>query len=248
LAPFYEAGASALEIFLALAPADAEVPEILFRAHELTRQRNPILPAAPRTTLIGGMATKALIGYAFSQDTDNCWGWGGVAVYDPVVGDDSHSTAVAQGKFLDWSGVQSAGTGSFFAVAEDQDASSSDMFYTIPFGNERAFSICVTHANLLIPEPDDGPWYCTETASTFFNTVNLRLTLWGFRKNGDSWSSDALFLTAYGKGARYRSSSNELRKYQLRVADISIESGICQEKFEVFTQGFEDDEIDDIEF
>lgn len=237
LGPFYEAGASELEIFLAFAPNGAEVPAALARAHAEARKRNPDIPAAPRTDLVDAGSTRALPNYAFTQDTSECWGWGDVppGSYHPIVGNESHDHANARTNFLDWTGITGFGTGLFTLAKSRQDAEFGPVDYWTPFGHERAFAICVTHAEV---QPDENPWLCGETYSEFYNTVNYRLRIWGQREYGNPWSSEQINLTAYGQGARYRSTSSELRKYRLAVDDISIKSSFCKEQFEVFGRNY----------
>ncbi len=219
LASFYEHGATALEIFLALAPAGSSVPEELYRAHENARRLDPGIPDKPRTIF-----NKAVTAYAFSQDTDECWQWGGgdTSDYAGAYGYPYHSNSSANYAFIDWSQIDDSSVTSTVSYLDEDTVPAYEISYATPFGIERAVAMCVTHAET----PDQ-----TSTCPSG-NTVNYRVRLKG-ESLTTSWYSDWEYLTAYGDGVRYRSSSSGRRKYTLEVFDISTKSIHCQEKFEV---------------
>lgn len=241
LSPFYEQGASALEIFLALAPEGTEVPDVLLRAHELARELDPGVPAEPRrfqTDLgkqgllsSGGGPDKAISYYTFDKDTNICWNWSGTTNYDPVVGNDAgHDSVDVWNAFRAWTGISwvvgETANGTFY----DEIAELSDQYYATPWGNERGFAMCVPYA---LVQPEESLFECTVPDGVFENTVFYRLYLHG-QDSGSSWFGGPVDLTGYGQGARYKSSSSAERKYTLEVRDYSKKSSICKERYEVF--------------
>ncbi len=120
----------------------------------------------------------------------------------------------------------------------EENAEQSDQSYATGFSHERAFAICVTHA---IVQPSESQFECEVSNGAYENTVDYRLRLYVESSNGDTWHSDGINLLGYGDGARYRSSSNAKRRYDLRVVDDSKKSLFCKERYDVFwrarTQG-----------
>lgn len=244
LAAFHEQGASALEIFLALAPAGTEVPEVLYRAHEMARELDPDVPAEPRRLLAelptgtagshgGGRAAEKLSYYTFQHDTNNCWGWGGVNSYNSLIGNEgSHSSSGMASNFRTWSGISwvlgQTSSNNYY----DESAELGDQYYPTAFGNERALAMCVPYA---LVQPDENPWACAVEGGVYENTVDYRVWLRG-ENASSSWSAGPIQLDAYGQGLRYRSSSSQERKYTLEVRDYSEDSSICFERYEVFTR------------
>ena len=236
LAPFYEQGASALEIYLALAGSDAEVHPSLYRAHEMARDLDPSVPSEPRNLSAGWWALqKSVSYYGFDQDTSNCWGWGGVASYNSNVGNEpgtfgGHDSSDAHDEFVIWTTIPGGTFNTSNATYFDEDAELSDQFYATPYGHERAVSMCVTHA---IVAPGESARDCRLRTSPYYNDVDYRVRLRGQQGNS-TWVSQSEYLEAYGEGVRYRSSSSAARKYTLEVVDISEKSIICKEQYEVF--------------
>lgn len=231
LGALYEQEATVLEIFLAIAPPDMAVPEILYTAHDLARLRNPRLPEQPRALANSFeelVAFKSIPYHTFAKDTSNCWEWGNVSSYDRVWGNDpsdfgGHESTQATAAFLTWSGIP----GGFMTTTQseyDEHAELTDQEYQTAWGHERAVAMCVTHAINL-----DPPF---TTSCGIDNTVNYRVTLIG--ENDDSnWGSEHIYVTGYGQGVRYRSSSLESRRYTLRVVDVSVKSIYCREHYQV---------------
>ncbi len=236
LTPFYEQGASALEIYLALAGSNAEVHPSLYRAHELARQLDPSVPSEPRNLSAGWWALqKSISYYGFDQDTDNCWGWGGVADYNDNIGNEpgtwnGHDSGDAHDEFVTWSTIPGGTINTSNAIYLEEDAENNDQTYPTPYGHERAVSMCVTHA---LVQPGESARDCVERTSAYYNDVDYRVRLRG-QQGSSTWTSQNEYLTAYGEGVRYRSSSSAARKYTLEVFDTSTESIICKEKYEVF--------------
>ena len=249
LAPYYEQEATPLEIYLALGKGGKEPPPFLVRAHEEARRINVAIPVEPRTlgTLVYKGGVQALGYYSFDQDTSNCWDWGNVDQYNTLVGNDpdsfgGHESGQAYQQFLNWAGI--AGTNGFNGswtsngIYFEENAEQSDQSYATGFSHERAFAICVTHA---IVQPSESQFECEVSNGAYENTVDYRLRLYVESSNGDTWHSDGINLLGYGDGARYRSSSNAKRRYDLRVVDDSKKSLFCKERYDVFwrarTQG-----------
>ncbi len=239
LAPFYEQGASALEIFLALAPKGSEVPAALHKAHEMARLSDPGLGEEPRRDLTasgpGSVAAKALSYYTFDHDTSNCWEWGGLMDYDDVEGNEpgtfnGHDSSDAYDEFRDWSGI--SGFGVSASAYYDEQAELGDQTYATPYGNDRALAICVTHA---IVQPGEDSFECSIENGTYENTVRYRIRLRG-QQGASTWATTWFYLEGYGEGSRYRSSSSADRKYTLDVHDLSRKSLTCKERYEVFTR------------
>ena len=220
LARFYERGATPLEIFLALAPPASKIPEQLYRAHEEARRHDPSIPAEPRMVF-----QKSVTGYPFSQDTNECWQWGGGDSSDfaGAYGYPPYSDILAYDNFITWSQIPDALGTSSAAYVDEDTIPVYEMSYSTPFGHERAVAMCVTHAET----PDQ---YSTCPSG---NTVNYRVRLKG-EDASSSWYSAWEYLTAYGEGVRYRSSSTGSKKYTLEVFDLSVKSIHCQEKFDVY--------------
>jgi len=229
LAPLYELGATPLEMFLAIAPEGAEPPAILFEAHERARATDPGVPAEPRdfTRLERGTFLKANLPYhTFAVETAHCKDWGNVSSFDPVLGNSSYTHNNAYQEFIDWSMIAGGLLTSSSAYFEE-DAEWNDQEYATPFGNHRALAMCVTHA---IKDHSESYGDCQAT-----NTVNYRVRLLG-TDGTSTWGSGWEFLTTYGEGVRYRSSSSGDRKYTLQVHDLSVGSIICKERYDVYTR------------
>lgn len=229
LGPLYEQNATALEIFLALAPPSLKVPDVLYLAHDLARQNDPRISEEPRdlTNSDDQLDTfKALVKHDFANDTINCWGWGNVSVHDRPLGNppesyDGHESTNATQEFETWSGIPT-GFQTTDLHAYDENAELSDREYQTGWAHERALAMCVTHA---IYETTENDCYGD-------NTVNYRTRLYGENENG-SWASNNIYVTGYGQGVRYRSSSTESRRYRLLVVDVSVESLVCKENYQV---------------
>lgn len=236
LTPLYEQEATPLEIFLAYAPQGTRVPEVLYRAHDHYREQNPAIPEKPRKFKQSSAQVSEYY-YKLKKDTDNCWGWGNVNQYDDLVGNEpgtynGHESSAAVESFKDWSQIppgamMTTSHGYFF----EENAEQSDQYYSTGYANQRAFAMCVTHT---LVQPQESQFECDVDNGAYANDVKYRLKFQVWQAGGDTWSSDNIFLEGYGEGARYRSSSNVSRKYELRVVDLSKNSLICKERYDVF--------------
>ncbi len=235
LAPFYERGASALEIFLAFSPEGTEVPPALYKAHELARALDPSVPAEPRADLLatgpGSAMAKAVVYSPFAQTTDICWGFGGVASYNAIVGNSAHDSGQAQDNFNWWSTISGFGVTDHEYL--NQHGENAFQGYFTPEGHERAVSICVTHA--VVTQPQNVLFCGWPGVSGGYNTVDYSVALSG-QQGDQSWVVATVDLEGYGEGARYRSSSVAARSYLLLVIDFSTVSTICKERYEVFVR------------
>lgn len=220
LFPYYEKGATALEMFLALAPAGSVAPWQLHHAHELAARKDPSIPAEPRRF----MTLKTAIDYPFDQDTSNCWSWGGgtVSNYATAYGFPSHDTLDTHDAFEIWSDIpDSVYTGS--VIYADEDAiPAGEAAYPTPVNNQRAIAMCVPYA----VATDEG------SSCPSNNTVNYRVRIKG-EEGLNYWYSAWEYVNAYGEGVRYSSEIGSSRRYTLEVVDISTKSIYCQEKYEV---------------
>lgn len=220
LFPYYEKGATALEMFLALAPAGSVAPWQLYHAHELAARKNPAIPAEPRRFL----TQKAAIDYPFDQDTSNCWGWGGGtnSNYSGNYGFVNHDTSDTHFYFEDWSDIADSAYTDSIVYADEDAIPAGEAAYTTPLNTERAIAMCVPYA-IAVDEQSSCPSN---------NTVNYRVRIKG-EEGGSSWFSAWEYLNAYGEGVRYSSGAGSSRRYTLEVVDISTKSIFCQEKYEV---------------
>lgn len=243
LGAFYEREATPLEIFLALAPEEAAIPEALYRAHDLARSLDPSLPEVPRDFAdLSGAATgadKSVSYQDWTEDTSTCWSWGTDAASlsgaeAAAIGDPLYSYSVAEYYFRQWSQIPS-GSATESSIDDSANSVPSGLYFQVvqtPWGNDRALGICITHAELSA----GTDWWDCEPLGNEQNTVQLRVRLRGENATSTWYSSQAHTLSGYGQGARYRSSSTQDRRYAIEVRDDSIRSDGCQEQFHAMTR------------
>lgn len=219
LFPYYEKGATALEMFLALAPAGSDAPWQLYHAHELAARKDPSIPAEPRRFL-----TLKAVDHPFDQDTSNCWGWGGGtnSNYSGNYGFVNHDTSDTHFYFGSWSGITDSAYTDSIVYADEDAIPAGEAAYTTPLNTERAIAMCVPYA-VAVDEQSSCPSN---------NTVNYRVRIKG-EEGSTYWFSAWEYVNAYGEGVRYSSDFGSSRRYSLEVVDISTKSIFCQEKYEV---------------
>jgi len=236
----YRQEATALEIYLAYQPKE-KPPQFLIDEHLKTAELSDTVPFQPRnlTELVANNVTMAPGYYGFKKDTNNCWGWGGVSNYDSVVGSDpdsygGHSGTASLAEFTNWSMITGTSVmkGEFTSNATYFDEyANTQKSYATGFAHERAFAMCVTYAEI---NPNHHPSECSLNDGVSENSVRYRLRIFVESAAGSSWNSDLIYLENYGEGARYRSSSNTKRRYELQVEDVSLHSSACQERYDLF--------------
>lgn len=215
----YGQEATPLEIFRAVASPGREAPPRLIEHHFRVRQDPPRDLGSSSIIFTSASVIKEDLG---EVSTTNCWGWGDVTSYNPLIGNSYHDSDNALQEFRAFSMITFPTKKQSYL---DQTAELSDQYYETDWAHERALAICVTYAIFAPGEASECEW----------NTVNYGVKLRGENASG-WWSTSTLYLTGYGQGLRYRSSSTEKRKYQLRVVDYSVKSILCKERYEVFTR------------
>ncbi|MEO1085329.1 MAG: hypothetical protein AAFY88_13905, partial [Acidobacteriota bacterium] len=214
-----------------------------YKAHDLERSRNARIPEIPRDFSQEGTrahaAQKAVSYQNWTEDTTTCWNWGTDAAslsgnVAAQIGDPSYSYSNAEYFFRNWSQVPTTGL-----TTETSDSASANSLpqgsyievASTAWGNERSLGLCITHAEVT----DGNSWWDCAPAGNEENSVNMRTRVRGENASG-SWYSSSFFLTDYGHGARYRSSSSQDRRYHIEAYDSSIRANHCQEQYHSMTR------------
>ncbi|MDI1435725.1 hypothetical protein [Polyangium sorediatum] len=205
--------ASALEVFLALAPEGTPVPARLVEHHAEVVARTGAVPAAPRK-----LAPRVVMPEVHSLTNDpltsagpDCWGWGGSGTYTAETGLSGFSLSSFQTGFRN---TYSQITGNVAQVSNGATlvsspaAGGSSPAVSTSMGHERAMAFCASQA---LPN----------TGSCDDNGIQAWIEVKYTNDSGTLVSAGSVTLSAFGEGARFRSnytnSSGVARRYTATV-------------------------------
>ncbi|MDI3287956.1 hypothetical protein [Polyangium sp. 15x6] len=212
----HEQNASALEVFLALAPEGTPVPSRLVEHHAEVAARTGTVPAEPRklapTFVMPELAYLTNEPFDYHGSGLNCWGWGGtLSDYNASTGYDSFDLATFRSSFI----ADSQITGTVAAVSNGSGTLYSTSaggggWFDTSWSHEREMAICASKA---IPYGQPG--------SCDGNGVFVNVTV---QRTDDAVTFvgvDTLDLEAFGVGARFRSNAtntgSRARKYRIQA-------------------------------
>lgn len=214
--------ATALEVFLALAPEGTRPPARLVEHHQAMVREHRAVSAAPRalTASIALPQHDSFVNDPFGTDDPsnlrNCWGWAGTSsTYNQETGYQSFDEALFQSSFItNYSGISG---GAPTSSGVDGITSTNGAPVTTSAGHQRAMAVCVSRATPILNEP----------GICFGNRVEVTVRV--LRSTDSSYTSfvqaDSILLTSFGQGARFRSNAingtNGARKYSMEATFTS---------------------------
>ncbi|MDC3953906.1 hypothetical protein [Polyangium jinanense] len=230
----HEQNASALEVFLALAPEGTPVPSRLVEHHAEVVARTGTVPAEPRklAPMFVMPAVQNLTNEPFDYHNSglNCWGWAGTLDdYNASTGYSSFTIGTFQSSF----NADSQITGNAIQVLKG-----ATTLLSLPdngggvetsWGHEREMAICASKA-----VPFGQPGSCDG------NGVFVSVTVQCTDEAGTFVGVDTIDLEAFGVGARFRSNATNTggraRKYRIQATfnaenDTSVTAATeCQDQ------------------
>ncbi|MDC0747583.1 hypothetical protein [Polyangium mundeleinium] len=205
--------ASALEVFLALAPEGTPAPTRLVEHHAEVVARTGTVPAVPRklAPMFVMPEVQSLTNDPLTSAGPNCWGWGGSGTYTDETGLSGFSLSSFQSGFKD---SYSQITGNAFQVSNgatlvsSPEANGSSPPVSTSMGHERAMAFCASQAI-----PNAGS--CDD------NRIEALVYVQHTNESGTNVFAGSVTLYDFGEGARFRSnytnSGGVARRYTATV-------------------------------
>ncbi|TKD09526.1 hypothetical protein [Polyangium fumosum] len=210
-----EQNASALEVFLALAPEGTPVPTRLVEHHAEVVARTGTVPAVPRK--LAPMFVMPEVQYFTNESLGNhgsgvnCWGWAGAGTYNASTGYGSFNLSTFQSGFLANTQITGAaisisnGSGTLYSVTGGGGNGGN---FETAWSHEREIAICASKA---------VRW--GQPGSCNGNGVLVNVTLERTNASGTYVAESTIDLNAFGEGARFRSNATNTgggaRKYKI---------------------------------
>jgi hypothetical protein len=214
-----ERNATALEVFLALAPEATPVPERLIQHHREVARRVAGVSAEPRRLTIpsllpqGSYFTNQGLNDGGSDNDKDCWGWAGPS--SPYAGNHGYQSfdySDFQDNFnAEYSQISGANvSGGLQAVQSNVPGVAGPT----AAGHERAMAFCLSKAVSTYQGESVG-----EVCATNQGRVNVFVERTTDATYSTYVTADSILLTSFGQGGRFRSnytnSGGGARKYRL---------------------------------
>ena len=208
--------ASALEVFLALAPEGTPAPTRLVEHHAEVVARTGTVPAVPRklAPMFVMPEVHSLTNDPLHNAGPDCWGWGGAGTYDAATGYSSFNLSTFQTNFKS---TYSEITGPAPTISNGSGTMSSinalggnGGSVTTSVGHERAMAFCASKAVLY-----DANGNCSN------NRIEALVYVERTNESGGNVYVAHIYLEQFGEGARFRSnhtnSSGGARRYTATI-------------------------------
>ncbi|EYF00246.1 hypothetical protein [Chondromyces apiculatus] len=236
--------ASALEVFLALAPEGTPVPPRLLEHHAQVALRSARVSATPRHLSVP-LASPAIshftndtLGHDGSDTDRNCWGWAGTSsTYNAQTGYASFNLSTFQTNFIsdyaDITGLAVQISNGSGTLASNTNAAPFTPAVETSSGHERAMAFCASKAVKI-----------SSTGTCYGNRVFADVEVMRTNDSGTFVLADHIYIEQFGEGARFRSNHTNstgggARKYRVsaewRTADgeDSVAALECQDQIAV---------------